>query len=78
MGRTTEAVRLLREALAGFAAEDLALNAAVVRSVLGALVGGDEGQALRDEGSRWFAAQSVKRPDRFVAMLAPGFGELRR
>jgi len=78
MGRTTDAVRLLREALAGFTAEDLAMNAAVVRSVLGQLVGGDEGSALRDEAARWFAAQSVKRPEGFVAMLAPGFGKLAR
>jgi serine/threonine protein kinase len=68
------ATRLLREALEAFAALDMALNAAVLRTVLGALVGGDEGRALQTTASSWFASQSVKRPDRFVAMLAPGFG----
>ncbi len=75
-GRHAEAARRLREALAGFAALNMELNAAALRSTLGALVGGDEGRALRDEADAWFASQSVKRPDRFVAMLVPGFARL--
>jgi hypothetical protein len=75
-GDRAEAARLLREALAGFAGLQMELNAAALRSTLGALVGGDEGRALRDEASAWFASQAVKRPDRFVDMLAPGFGRL--
>jgi serine/threonine protein kinase len=76
-GDGKQAAKLLREALAGFAALDMGLNAAAVRSILGALVGGDEGHGLRGEAAAWFALQSVKRPDRFVAMLAPGFGGAR-
>jgi hypothetical protein len=73
-GDRTKAVRLVRDALAGFAALDMALNAAALRLVLAPLVGGDDGRALREEADAWFASQSVKRPERFVAMLAPGFG----
>jgi hypothetical protein len=72
-GDEAKAIRLLREALGAFVSEDLALNVAVTRSILGSLVGGDEGRALRAEADAWFAAQTVKRPDRFVAMFAPGF-----
>jgi hypothetical protein len=72
-GDKAKAIRLLREALGAFVSEDLALNVAVTRSILGSLVGGDEGRALRAEADAWFAAQTVKRPDRFVATFAPGF-----
>jgi hypothetical protein len=68
------AVRLLREALACFVSLDMALNAAALRSVLGELVDGDEGRALSEDAAAWFVSQSVKRPARFVTMLAPGFG----
>jgi len=73
-GDRTGAAGLLREALAGFVSLEMGLNATALRSVLGALVGGDEGRALREEAAAWFASQSVKRPERFVAMVAPGFG----
>jgi hypothetical protein len=73
-GDKTKAVGLLRDALGAFASEDLALNAAITRTLLGSLVGGEEGRALRDDAATWFAAQTVKRPERFVAMFAPGFG----
>lgn len=72
-GDRAEAVRLLREALAGFVALDMALNAAALQFILGPLVGGDEGRALREAADAWFGSQSVKKPARFVAMLAPGF-----
>ena len=74
-GDRASAVRGLRDSIAAFTALDMALNASVLRSVLGALVEGDEGRALRDAAATWFASQSVKRPERFVAMMAPGFGD---
>jgi serine/threonine protein kinase len=73
-GDRAEAARLLRESIAAFGALDMALNTAALRSVLGTLVGGDEGRALTHEAAAWFTSQTVKRPDRFVSMLAPGFG----
>jgi serine/threonine protein kinase len=75
-GDRAGAARLVREALACFVSLDMALNAAALRSVLGALVDGDEGRALSEEAAAWFVSQSVKRPARFVTMLAPGFGGL--
>jgi hypothetical protein len=35
--------------------------------------GATEGDALLEGARAWLTAQTVKRPDRFVAMLAPGF-----
>jgi serine/threonine protein kinase len=66
------AVRLLRAAKAGFDAEGLELDAAVASHCLGTLLTGDEGTALIERARRWMRAQTVKRPDRFVAMIAPG------
>jgi tRNA A-37 threonylcarbamoyl transferase component Bud32/tetratricopeptide (TPR) repeat protein len=66
------AVGLLREAVAGFDAADMALHAAVARRALGALLGGDEGAGLTAAADGWFQEQAVKRPERFIAMLAPG------
>ena len=40
---------------------------------LGDLVGGAKGDSLRQESLRFFELQAVKDPQRFMAMLAPGF-----
>jgi hypothetical protein len=76
-GDTASAVSLLRAALGVFVSDDLALHVAATRSALGSLVGGDEGRALLAAADTWFASEGVKRPERFVAMMAPGFGKNR-
>lgn len=62
----------LREALRNYTESDMELNAAVVRAALGSLVGGEQGRQWAAQADNWFTAQTVRRPDRFVAMLAPG------
>jgi serine/threonine protein kinase/tetratricopeptide (TPR) repeat protein len=71
-GDAARAASLLRKSIAGFRATDMALHASVARRALGALIGGDEGKTLVTEANAWFAEQTVKRPDGFMAMLAPG------
>jgi tetratricopeptide (TPR) repeat protein len=71
-GRTEEAQEDLREALSGFEASDMALNAAVARRCLGKLVGGERGEELVRAADTWMREQTVKRPDRICAMVAPG------
>ncbi len=71
-GRDAAAVSLLRTAEKGLDAAGMALHANVARHALGALVGGDEGKALTAQVDVWFANQTIKCPDGFFAMLAPG------
>jgi serine/threonine protein kinase len=71
-GNSTRAATLLRAAVTAFDAADMALYANVARRTLGALTGGDEGRALSAAADAWFRQQTVKRPEAFVAMLAPG------
>jgi hypothetical protein len=49
------------------------LYAACARRQLGVLVGGDEGDALVSRGDAFMRQQGIVRPDRFAAMLVPGF-----
>ena len=37
--------------------------------------GGDTGKSLIAAGNEWMARENVKRPDRMIAMLAPGFAD---
>jgi eukaryotic-like serine/threonine-protein kinase len=69
-GDERAAVAHVREAVAGFAAADMKLYVAVARIVLGYLAGARKGAA---KGERFMRAQGIVRPERFVAMLAPGF-----
>lgn len=64
---------LLEEAIRGFDAIGMQLHAACARRRLGALRGGSEGERLIAEGDRFMREQAIARPDRFTAMLAPGF-----
>jgi hypothetical protein len=74
-GDEGRAVALLRESVTGFEAAEMTMHAAVARRALGVHVAGDEGRALVAEADAWFQSQGVKRPDAFMAMLAPGTGE---
>ena len=62
-----------RQAIELFEAAKMTGFSAAARARLGALVGGDEGTQLRDAAAAYYAAQGVKRPERFIAMNAPGF-----
>ena len=70
-GDTDGAAREFRAALIACDATELGAYAAATRSRLAALVGGDEGQALRDEGLARLAAEEIKNPKQFVALYAP-------
>lgn len=72
-GDDEQAVRLLREAAAGFDAADMALYAAAARRRLGALLGGDAGLALREAADSWMSSEKIRAPARFTAIFAPGF-----
>ena len=63
----------LVEAAAGLDDAGLALYGAAARARLGALEDGAQGQAMVANATAWLAGQGVKRPDRMIAMLAPGF-----
>jgi hypothetical protein len=65
------AVRELRAALPALDDAELGLHAAAARVRLGALVGGDEGAALREAGLGKLRGEEVKNPDAMVALYAP-------
>lgn len=72
-GRTDLAVADLRRAIAMFERVKMGGDLAASRRRLAALVGGDEGRALRAAADAWMSEQHVARPDRFTEMVAPGF-----
>ena len=71
MGRILGAMSEHRERVLVTLAGAIDEEAARVR--LGRLVGGDEGARLVAEGESRIRGEGVACPDRFVAMLAPGF-----
>jgi hypothetical protein len=70
---TEDAARELDVALAGFDALDMRLYANVTRMRQGQLRGGADGVALVAQAEAWMRGQGIVRPERFAAMLAPGF-----
>lgn len=72
-GRPEEAARLLREAAEVSDRAGGALYASSARRRLGELLGGPEGEALVAAADAHFASEGVRRPDRMIHMLAPGF-----
>jgi tetratricopeptide (TPR) repeat protein len=71
-------VALLREAERGFAGAEMKLFLAATRARLGAAVGGEEGRGLEEKADAWLRNETVKAPERLVAMLTPGLGESAR
>ena len=63
----------LEAAIAGFRAADMALHAACARRRKGELIGGDEGRSLVAAADAAMTAQGIVRPERWTAMIAPGF-----
>ena len=70
-GDSDGAVREFRAAMTACDATELGIYAAASRVRLGALLGGDEGRALRDEGLARLAAEEIKNPEPFVVLYAP-------
>jgi len=66
------AIKLLKQAYAGFEDANMKLYAAVTKRRLGELTGGDEGKRLIDEADRWMRDQKIKAPEKITRMLAPG------
>jgi len=66
---------LLLAAVSGFDDVDAHLYAAATRLRAASVIGGDDGDVLRNAADSWFAQQTVKRPDRMTAAFAPGFPE---
>jgi hypothetical protein len=72
-GDAPRAAALLRDAITGLDAADMAMHAAVARRRLGQLIGGGEGRALEEQGAEALRSQAVVAPDKLTEMLAPGW-----
>ena len=72
-GNTDGAIEHLRDACTGFEAADGTMHASASRRRLGQLLGGDEGRALVEAADERMREEGIVRPDRWTAMLAPGF-----
>ncbi|HEX5661827.1 MAG TPA: hypothetical protein VFX59_31765, partial [Polyangiales bacterium] len=64
---------LLRDAAARFTAIGMKLHAAAAEYRLGQLLAGDQGSQLVQASESTIRGCGVKRPERFVRLLAPGF-----
>jgi tRNA A-37 threonylcarbamoyl transferase component Bud32/tetratricopeptide (TPR) repeat protein len=69
----SRAEQYLVEAVDRLQAADMQIYAAAARRRLGQLRGGAEGRALIEQADTWMKGQQIQRPDRWTAMLAPGF-----
>jgi hypothetical protein len=72
-GDAERAERGLRQVTEAFESSHMVFYAAASRARLGELVGGDAGRALVLVSHGCLRAQGVLRPERVVAMMAPGF-----
>jgi hypothetical protein len=71
-GKLAEATRGFAEAIAAFDEQGMIAQAAAARFRLGELEGGDVGQALVDMARATLLAESVRKPERFLRIFAPG------
>jgi hypothetical protein len=72
-GDRADALEALDVAIPGLDRADLGYLAACARHRKGELAGGAYGRDLLDQSAAFFAAQGIVRPDRCLAMSAPGF-----
>jgi hypothetical protein len=72
-GDRAAAIALLRRAIPALEVDAMKLHAAAARRRLGELLGGASGRALVQAADAIMSAEGIKRPDRFTAMVAPGF-----
>jgi eukaryotic-like serine/threonine-protein kinase len=73
-GDDTLARERLASALEGFERAEMRGYAMAARRHLGMLRRGDEGRELVAEADAFFEKEGVMKPERYAAMLAPGFG----
>jgi hypothetical protein len=73
-GERERAASTLAVAIEELEASDMALWAAAARRRRGELLGGEEGRVLVDAADEKLRAEGVRAPERYCAMLAPGFG----
>ncbi len=59
-----------------FDSADMPLSGWVMRYRIGEIQGDKDGRALVDQATLWMQSQSIKSPERWVAMVAPGFGRV--
>ncbi len=72
-GNDEAAVEQLDLAIRSFDALDMALYGQLARLRKGELLGGEAGATLVTVANAWMRGQGIVRPERFAAMLAPGF-----
>jgi serine/threonine protein kinase len=72
-GDTETELARLRLARDGFASLEMAMHAAIADVRMGEAMGGEEGRARRAWGERWLAKKGVRKAERMVAAVAPGF-----
>jgi hypothetical protein len=74
-GRPDSALSWLQKAITGLESADMDLFAAAARWRWGALQGGEDGALALSRSDAWMRGQGILHPERFVALLAPGFPE---
>jgi hypothetical protein len=74
-GDNGAAAHALTRAVDQFTAADMPLHAAACQRQLGAIVGGDDGAALRMNGQDFMARQGIRNPAAFSRVLTPGFAD---
>jgi hypothetical protein len=72
-GDVTLAREHLSSAVEGFERAEMKLYVAGAQRQLGGLRGGDEGAKLIAKADAFMTGEGIARPERFAAMLAPGF-----
>ncbi|MBI4421705.1 MAG: AAA family ATPase [Gemmatimonadetes bacterium] len=73
-GRPAVALQHLSAAVPEFERQGMALWCAVAQRRRGELLGGDEGRVLVAQADTWMTGQGIKKPERVMAVFAPGFG----
>jgi hypothetical protein len=73
-GQRADAVSALRAAEQGFVECRMSLHACAARAHLAQLLGPNEGRALSDQALSDLVDRGARRPERLVAMIAPGLG----
>ena len=72
-GDMNRAVEGLTDAVEGFNAARMQLYAAVCKSRLSAIVGGDRGRSLRRDADHWMTTQEIRNPTAMTRLVVPGF-----
>ncbi len=74
-GELSRATETLKAAIAGFAATDMHLHAAVARHRLGQMLGGSQGLELVQQAEEWMHEQKIRNHPRIINLFAPGWPE---